>query len=1026
MPKEHAVIVYGRFQPPTIAHHMVAQKAIEKANSVGGDHFIYGSHSEGSEDNPLSTETKLSHMQTVLGTKNVIVDKNIKGIAHVLRDVHDKGYKKITLIAGADRIEGFNKFKEYFGKKTKSSSGDILDLSNIRSEDFNIESAGERDPDSDPDPTDMKSVSGTKMRRAADSGDYETFKSMLPSHVSDKQANKMMSDVKGGLEDVREKDRQAKAVKAAAKASKPKKLKEETSPTTRMKLAKAARRTAKRRAMIRKIRSRRRKNIPQLKKRAKNEVKDQLRRKAFRGNWKKLSYSQRASIDRMINKRKPMIDTMVKRIMPNVIRGESQRLRNINSSFDPVVDNFMSNFISEALVRKKVKREPLDTEGKVRRRAQNRVNKRSQRNRDDNKKAVGNIKGTVMVVKSKRGGDIEIIDKESFNPATHSVLVKPEEANVGKVKEFLRNKAFTNTVTSERLFGYIDGMGDGKSDKKGKAKVKTEKKEKTSKSQKEESNEVQPQQQMITATKKASKKDTFPTTHGAGEMEAGMAYSVNTAYGVSPSQIKSSGLIDSKDLDATISNPHESFMPSCSRAAQAIIKQFPGMRVRHLGRKKDSNLTPDAKKNGVVDRTSKADLGIEDENGNQIAGISVKMGGETQLTSGSPNETINFLQWSALQMGDKMSPDIQKQLESLVKFMRQEMMGNPRTQRGPTGLFLTGGELEGQDPEVARREKTHRDFTEKLSTLLNSDKKLATNFIFALLTGYGKFNEGDPGIATHLMSANKDGTDAKVTPITMDYAEKLVGKIKFQGTIKSSAIETGDIGQKWEEFKERKKKLGEKVSLLEDFRQYSFRSVLRAFAPISESMNYLSGKNLVKLLIEKISNDEMAVVKPPEPQNEKEAVDYLEDAIAYIGDDYFKFMQFFGDAIDLTTNSPIIDFTEYATPQTLNVNKIFVNGKEFQIPVEEPMNYDQFGQQSSPLSEEKQRNYRKEYDNYHSKPEQRANRSKRVLARRLMMKLGKVKKGDGKDVDHRDGNPKNNGKHNLRVRSKSENRADNA
>jgi hypothetical protein len=42
-----------------------------------------------------------------------------------------------------------------------------------------------------------------------------------------------------------------------------------------------------------------------------------------------------------------------------------------------------------------------------------------------------------------------------------------------------------------------------------------------------------------------------------------------------------------------------------------------------------------------------------------------------------------------------------------------------------------------------------------------------------------------------------------------------------------------------------------------------------------------------------------------------------------------------------------------------------------------------------------------------------------------MMKLGKVRKGDGKDVDHKDGNPKNNGKHNLRVRSKSANRADN-
>lgn len=40
-----------------------------------------------------------------------------------------------------------------------------------------------------------------------------------------------------------------------------------------------------------------------------------------------------------------------------------------------------------------------------------------------------------------------------------------------------------------------------------------------------------------------------------------------------------------------------------------------------------------------------------------------------------------------------------------------------------------------------------------------------------------------------------------------------------------------------------------------------------------------------------------------------------------------------------------------------------------------------------------------------------------------MMKKGKVKKGDGKDVHHEDGNPQNNGDSNLRVLSKSKNRS---
>ena len=69
------------------------------------------------------------------------------------------------------------------------------------------------------------------------------------------------------------------------------------------------------------------------------------------------------------------------------------------------------------------------------------------------------------------------------------------------------------------------------------------------------------------------------------------------------------------------------------------------------------------------------------------------------------------------------------------------------------------------------------------------------------------------------------------------------------------------------------------------------------------------------------------------------------------------------------------------------------------------------------------RNYRKEYDNYHSKPKQRKRRSGRTAARRKMEDAGKVKKGDGKDVHHKDGNPMNNKRSNLKVVSKSKNRS---
>jgi hypothetical protein len=67
------------------------------------------------------------------------------------------------------------------------------------------------------------------------------------------------------------------------------------------------------------------------------------------------------------------------------------------------------------------------------------------------------------------------------------------------------------------------------------------------------------------------------------------------------------------------------------------------------------------------------------------------------------------------------------------------------------------------------------------------------------------------------------------------------------------------------------------------------------------------------------------------------------------------------------------------------------------------------------------RNYRKEYDNYHAKGEQKKRRTSRNKARAIAVKAGRASKGDGKDVHHTSGNPMNNSS--LSIRSKSANRS---
>ena len=69
------------------------------------------------------------------------------------------------------------------------------------------------------------------------------------------------------------------------------------------------------------------------------------------------------------------------------------------------------------------------------------------------------------------------------------------------------------------------------------------------------------------------------------------------------------------------------------------------------------------------------------------------------------------------------------------------------------------------------------------------------------------------------------------------------------------------------------------------------------------------------------------------------------------------------------------------------------------------------------------RNYKKEYKNYHGKPAQRKRRSARTTARYHAEKEGRAKKGDGKDLHHKDGNPLNKKKSNLVLKSKRANRS---
>ena len=68
------------------------------------------------------------------------------------------------------------------------------------------------------------------------------------------------------------------------------------------------------------------------------------------------------------------------------------------------------------------------------------------------------------------------------------------------------------------------------------------------------------------------------------------------------------------------------------------------------------------------------------------------------------------------------------------------------------------------------------------------------------------------------------------------------------------------------------------------------------------------------------------------------------------------------------------------------------------------------------------RDYKKEYAATHGTAKGKKDRAARNAARRKAMKAGRVRKGDGKEIDHKNFNPRDNRASNLRVVSKKTNR----
>jgi hypothetical protein len=187
--KETVVFGFGRFNPPTTGH----EKLIEKVASVakGNPFFIYPSHTTGPKD-PLPHAKKVAWMRKMFPKykKNIIADNNAKNAVLIAEKLYKDGYKNLIMVAGSDRLKEFDTLLQRYNDAPDKKGNQLFKFDSVK-----VVSAGERDPDAEG----VSGMSASKMRAAAEKGDFDSFKTGIPSTLNDADKKKLYFEVRKNM-----------------------------------------------------------------------------------------------------------------------------------------------------------------------------------------------------------------------------------------------------------------------------------------------------------------------------------------------------------------------------------------------------------------------------------------------------------------------------------------------------------------------------------------------------------------------------------------------------------------------------------------------------------------------------------------------------------------------------------------------------------------------------------------------------------------------------------------------------------
>ena len=218
---DSVVFSFGRNQPPTAGHGHIIQHVMDTASQTGAHHVVFTSGSGPThkvkavrEKNPLHPHEKVAIMRDFFPGANIQHHEKVVSPFHAIEHLKDKGYKKVKMVVGADRVDDFRERMAPYAKHFES---------------FEVVSPGAERMS-----VKGREVSGTAARKHATAGDYKSFRAIMPEeapeHAVKTLFKRLRTPVKPPVKTVKKKSKKrlAEAIMDILVESRPRTAREKT------------------------------------------------------------------------------------------------------------------------------------------------------------------------------------------------------------------------------------------------------------------------------------------------------------------------------------------------------------------------------------------------------------------------------------------------------------------------------------------------------------------------------------------------------------------------------------------------------------------------------------------------------------------------------------------------------------------------------------------------------------------------------------------------------------------------------